>query len=389
MPMSINVAPDKRPRLLYITSEDWFFENHFGHLARTAQAAHYDVHIACRVSGKPPLASADFRIHPQVFDRGKRNSFHIARSLPRLLAAFRKTDADIIHIIGLQSILIAAPLAALFTRAKIVLAPTGLGQFWIENRRRAPAIRAAIRLFLRRYRSPRFFYLFENEDDIVELGLENYSRLKIIGGAGVDENVFTPAPFPPMPPLRVAVVSRMLHSKGIIESAAAVWQARAQGHNIELDLWGAPDPANASSLSEDELRAISKDGVTWRGETANIPVVWKNTHAALLLSKREGLPRSLLEAASCGRPIIAGNVPGCRAFVRDGQEGLLVDPNDPHEAAHALIRLTEDENLRLTLGVNARTRVLSGFTQAQVANDILNFYGAALEGVTPPRAQPL
>jgi glycosyltransferase involved in cell wall biosynthesis len=364
--------------LLYITAEDWFYEGHFAHLGIAAQQAGYEVGVACRISEKSPLHIHKFALYPQKFERGNRTAFHILRALPRLISTLRKAQPDIVHIIGLQTMLFAAPVAALFSDAQIVLAPTGLGQFWIENGINAKLARALVRLLLRCFRGPRFFYLFENGEDAKTLGLKNYPRLKIVGGAGIDENSFMPSPPPPSPPVRVSVISRMLHSKGIMQSVEALRRARKAGYDIVLDLWGAPDPANRSSLTDDELRALSHDGVVWRGPTNDVKSVWENSHIAMLLSLREGLPKTLLEAASCGRPIIASDVSGCRALVRNNQEGLLVDLNDPDAALHALIRLAQDESLRDKFGAVARARVLQGFTQTQVANDILGFYAAAL-----------
>lgn len=388
MPQSIT-RQNRALSLLYITSEDWFYESHFAHLGIAAQRTGYRVGVACRLSGANPLRNYDFTLYPQKFERGKRNLLHILQAIPRLVSTLKKARPDIVHIIGLQTILFAAPVVALFSDARLVLAPIGLGQFWVENHAGAKFARASVKLILRCFSSQRFFYLFENDEDVAALGLKDYPRLKIVGGAGVDETVFVPLPTPSAPPVRAAVVSRMLHSKGIVQSVEAVRQARKAGHDIVLDLWGAPDPANVSTLTEDELRALSQDGVMWHGTTDDVQDVWKNSHIALLLSLREGLPKSLLEAAACGRPILAGDVPGCRALVRDGQEGLLVDLNDADAATRALIRLAQDAGLREKLGAGARARVLQGFTQAQVANDILEFYGAALSDITPPRARPL
>jgi glycosyltransferase involved in cell wall biosynthesis len=364
--------------LLYITAEDWFFKSHFAHLGERAQQAGYEVSVACRISEDKPLRQYGFTLYPQRFKRGNRTALHILQALPRLISTLKKARPDLIHIIGLQTMLFAAPMAALFSKAQIVLAPTGLGQFWIENGLNAKLARGLVRLLVRCFRSERFFYVFENSEDAAALGLQNYPRLKIVGGAGVDENEFIPLPMPPAPPVRVAIVSRMLKAKGIAQSVEALRRARQAGYDITLDLWGAPDPANASSLTETELRALSHDFVTWHGATDDVKSVWKNSHIAMLLSLREGLPRSLLEAAACGRPIITSDVPGCRTLVRNNQEGLLVDLNDPDAATRALIRLAQDKTLREKFGAAARARALAGFTQKQVADDILGLYAAAL-----------
>jgi glycosyltransferase involved in cell wall biosynthesis len=370
--------PAGSPKLLYIASDDWFFLSHFAHLATAAQAAGYQVVLAARISNPQALARHGIAYIAQEFDRSKRSIFRALRLLPSLVDVLQKVKPDLIHIIGLQNIIFIAPFAALFSQAKIILAPIGLGQFWVESDFLSRCARSVIRALLWCLRGPRFFYLFENDEDSCELGLQNYPRKITVGGAGIDEAVFAPLPFPTASPLRVAIVARMLRSKGILQAVNAIRSVRQDGWDIELDLWGAPDPANLSSLTEDELRALSSDGITWRGATSDINGVWKRAHIAMLLSTREGLSKSLLEAAACGRPMIVNDAPGCRTFVRDGQEGFLVNASNPQTVVSALLKLAQDPALREKMGAAARLRVLQGFTQKQVASSILPLYSAAL-----------
>ena len=143
-----------------------------------------------------------------------------------------------------------------------------------------------------------------------------------------------------MPPLRVAVVARMLWSKGIDTAVEAVRRARAEGAAVELSLYGAPDPSNPRAIPEATLRAWSRDGIAWHGPTARRRRRLGHHHVGCLPSRGgEGLPRTLLEAAACGRALLTTDVPGCRDLVRDGIEGLVVPPDDPAALAAALARL--------------------------------------------------
>src|SRR5262249_16913452 len=161
----------------------------------------------------------------------------------------------------------------------------------------------------------------------------------LVGGAGVDPNEFAKEEEPGFPPIRVAVVARMLKFKGIAESVAAVRRARTLGAAAELHLFGEPDPSNRTSLSEAELRAFAAEpGIYWHGRPPNIRQIWREHHVAMLMSYREGLPKSLVEAAACGRPIIATNVTGCRDVVRQGVSGFLVPLGDTEAAAQAVLR---------------------------------------------------
>ena len=231
----------------------------------------------------------------------------------------------------------------------LALSPTGLGHFWTEPGFASWLARQVTRGLLRVIRAaPALVVFFENRDDPPELGFDPADgRIVTLGGAGVDPAAFPPQPPPQAPPVRFAVVARMLRSKGVAEAVEAVGLARSRGLDATLDLWGSPDPGNRNTFAESDLQAWSRrDGIRWRGPTSDVAGVWRDSHVALLLSYREGLPRSLVEAAASARPIVTTDVPGCRAVVDDGVEGLLAPPRDIEAAARAIERLGRDADLR-------------------------------------------
>jgi glycosyltransferase involved in cell wall biosynthesis len=176
------------------------------------------------------------------------------------------------------------------------------------------------------------------------------------------------------------VVARILWSKGIDVAVEAVRSARAQGADIALSLYGAPDPSNPKAIPEETLKAWSAEpGIAWHGATRDIPGVWRDHHVACLPSRGgEGLPRSLLEAAACGRAIVTTDVPGCRALVRDGTEGLLVPPGDAAALREALLTLSRQPDRVARMGEAARVRVLGGFTERDVMESVKALYRSML-----------
>ena len=155
--------------------------------------------------------------------------------------------------------------------------------------------------------------------------------------------------------------------------------ARAQlGAPVELDLYGAPDPSNRRSCSEADLRAMvdrARHPLAW--PVADVAEVWRTHHVAMLLTwYREGVPRSLIEAAACGRPIVTTDAPGCRDLVRDRQEGILVPLRDMEAAARALVELAGDADLRARLGRAAHARFAERFTEAEVRRRVSSVYAA-------------
>ncbi len=121
-------------------------------------------------------------------------------------------------------------------------------------------------------------------------------------------------------------------------------------------------------------------GVTWRGFVTDVREVWETAHVAVVPSRGgEGLPKALLEAAACGRPVIATDVPGCRYFVRDGVEGLIVPPDDAGALATAIRRLVADAPLRVRMGQAARDRLRSGFTERHLQGAVQDLYRSLLQ----------
>ena len=146
--------------------------------------------------------------------------------------------------------------------------------------------------------------------------------------------------------------------------------------DLNLRLGGTPDAANPRSLSEADLDAWGQiAGIAWLGRIEDIRAFWRDTNIAVVPSRGgEGLPRALLEAAACGRPLIVSDVPGCRHFVRHGVEGLIVPPDDAAALADALEHLIRNPDLAATMGRNARVRVTDGFEERQVAEAVITAY---------------
>ena len=364
-------------KILYLVTEDWFFASHFLPMARAAQEAGLEVVVVARVRNHAAkLAAEGLRVIPLNIERKSLGVFEGLRNIALSHRIVRAERPDIVHCIALRPIVLGGLAARLAGARTLVLAPTGLGQLWIERGLVARAMRSVIRFMIGCLRGPNTRFVFENHDDPREFGLDPASsEVTIVGGAGVDPAEFPVVPEPTVPPVKVAVVSRMIVAKGIADAVEAVQRARSLGAPAELHLYGAPDPSNRDAVSEELLRRWSSEpGITWHGRTEDVARVWREHHIALLLSYREGLPRTLLEAAAAGRPIIATDVPGCRELVRHRQEGLLVPPRDVDAAARALVELAGDPALRQRLGLAASERVKEAFTEEAIRRSVGRLY---------------
>jgi glycosyltransferase involved in cell wall biosynthesis len=370
-------------KLLLFVTEDWWFCRHFLPVARAAQAAGFQVVVATRVRHHADqIAAEGCRVLAIEQERRSLNLGEATSTLIRMTRVVRAEKPDVVHCIGLRSVVFGGLAGKLAGARTLILAPTGLGHLWIENGMIARILRLIARSLVgRMLRSSGTRYIFENPEDPREFGLDpTEPRVTLVGGAGVDPKNFHPAPEPPTPPVKVAVVSRMLKPKGIAEAVAATRRARELGAPVELHLFGAPDSSNRTSYRESDLRAWSTEtGIHWHGAITDVARVHREHHIAMLLSYREGLPRALVEAAATGRPIIATDVTGCREIVRDTKEGLLVPSGDIEATAQALSTLAADAHLRARMGAAAHVRFQQRFTEDIVTATMMKLYRGLIE----------
>jgi glycosyltransferase involved in cell wall biosynthesis len=201
----------------------------------------------------------------------------------------------------------------------------------------------------------------------------------LIPGSGVDVDALTPQP-EPAGPITIAFVGRLVESKGIRALIAAHERLSERGRDIQLLIAGLPDPANRTSISAQEIEAwCRRPNINHLGFVEDIGELWRRAHIAVLPSHREGVPLSLLEAAACGRPLVATDVPGCRDIARAGVNALLVPLDDSQALADAIDRLALDGELRRKFGQASRALVEREFSSARIGRDVVSLYRCLLE----------
>ncbi len=255
---------------------------------------------------------------------------------------------------------------------------TGLGYTFMKGGPSGWLLRAlAVGLYRIALRGPLTRALFENHDDLeffVGQQIVQRDQAVVVRGTGVNLAEFTPSPEPLGEPV-VVLASRLLWDKGVgeyVEAARELKKARVPGRFL---LVGVPDPGNPSSIGEDQLRAWAAEGVIeWLGRREDMPSVYAASCIAVLPSAREGLPRTLVEAAACARPIVATDVPGCREVVRNEVNGLLVASGDPAALAAAVGRLLADPPLRRRMGEQGRLLVERELADGPIHAAILAVY---------------
>jgi glycosyltransferase involved in cell wall biosynthesis len=246
---------------------------------------------------------------------------------------------------------------------------------------------ATLRYLLNRDRA---VALVQNPDDraaLEQIGISS-SRLALIPGSGVDTELLQPLP-EPEGPITVGFAGRLLTDKGIRALVAAHRLLRQRGLDIRLMIAGEPDPANPASVSLQEAQAWAREpGITWLGHIDDIASLWRQAHIAALPSHREGLPKSLLEAAAFGRPMVATDAPGCREIVIADRTGLLVPIEDPPPLAEAIATLAASPQLRARYGAAARELVVARMSARSIGEATLQLYRTLTEPAPAPVVSP-
>ncbi len=364
-------------RVLYVVTEDWYFLSHRLPMARAARAAGLEVHVATRVvDGAAAIKAEGFVLHPVPFARGKLAPGATIAAIRALRRIHRTIKPAVAHHVALQAVVLGS-LAAFGRPVATVNAMTGLGYTFISGSAKALWLRRLLGALLRfLFNRPWRIVLVQNPDDragMEALGIEA-ERIALIPGSGVDVEALQPKPEPPGA-TTVAFVGRLLDDKGIRPLIEAHRLLRQRGLNVDLLIAGTPDPANPASIGKEEAESWNREpGVSWLGHVDDIAGLWARAHIAVLPSRREGLPKSLLEAAACGRPMVATDVPGCREVVRPGETGLLVPVDDAAALAGAIETLAASAELRARYGAGARRLAVERFSADAIGRQTVDLY---------------
>jgi glycosyltransferase involved in cell wall biosynthesis len=369
------------PRLLYVVTEDWAFLSHRLPMARAAREAGFEVHVATRVTDKAsPIQAERFVLHPIPFARASLSPLATLSTIAALRCVHRDIEPALTHHVALQACVLGM-LATLGRPAACVNAFVGLGYSFTSSTGKARAVRTLIGILLRFLLSrPHCVALVQNEDDLAAVAALGVSkeRIALIPGSGVDVKRFTPLAEPDGPPT-FGFVGRLLDDKGIRTLIAAQALLRRSVADAQLLIAGTPDPANPASVTQAEAQSWnSQPGIAWLGHVSDIASFWKRAHIAVLPSRREGMPLSLMEAAACGRAMIASDVPGCRQIVLHRETGLLFPVDDAAALADAMERLAKDPQLRARCAAAARNRVVEKFAADVIGPQTVALYERVL-----------
>ena len=360
-------------KLLFLVTEDWYFWSHRLPLARAARDAGMEVYVMARVNRHADaIREEGFRLIPwKGIVPGGVNPFRELRALAEVVKQYRSIRPDLVHHVHNKPILYGG-LAARFCRIPALNTVAGLGHVFADTSLRMRALKSVL-LVLFRFAlkdGDRSLVAFQNSDDLEyfldkQINLPNQSLL--IRGSGVDLDKFSATPIPSSTPI-VMLAARLHWKKGVREFVSAAEAVKRQKIDARFVLVGDPDPNNPTSVPESMLEKWHNDGVIewWGRRTEMAKVLSQATIICLPSTYREGVPKVLIEAASCCRPIVTTDIAGCRDIVQDGENGILVPPGDSEALAKALCDLLGNRRLQEQMGKRGRQIVAERFSEKYV-----------------------
>ena len=346
-------------RLFIVVNVDWFFFFYILPVALAAQSSGWDVTIVTADTGHfSTIESNGLKAVDLPMSRSGMNIFQELKTLRFLYSLYRKEKPDVVHHVGMKTILWGT-LAARFTQVKgVVNAISGLGGFFADDNKGflSKLLPSVLRFSHNR---ENLLCIFQNNDDwnlYVKHRIISHDQGRFIKGSGVDLNKFCYTPEPDEREIRVILTARMIAEKGIFLLTEAAERLRKKYEaQVKFLLVGGLDD-HPGAITKEQLDAVC-DGnyIKWLGYRSDIPSLLQQCHIMAFPSYyMEGLPKSLIEANAIGRPIITSNSVGCRDAVIDGYNGFLIQPKDVDALTEKLDLLIASKDLRIKMGRNAR-----------------------------------
>ncbi|MBI3038292.1 glycosyltransferase family 4 protein [bacterium] len=363
-----------------IVNRGSFFLSHRLPIAYEARKLGYKFHVAApQDQNSNEISQAGFPFHPISLRPKGYNPLQEFTSIADLLRLFRRLKPDLVHHVTIKPVLYGGIAARIANVPSVLSAISGLGHVFVSQTISASLLRFFVKLGYRfAFGHKNEKVIFQNKDDretFIDQKLVSPENCVIIQGSGVNLRQFYFKPEPKSKPPVIVLASRMLWDKGVGEFVKAAETLLNENVSAHFILVGELDPGNPSAISSSQMKSLLKrDGIQWWGHQKNMFEIISNSHVICLPSYREGIPKVLLEAAACGRPIVTTNVPGCREVVQNGENGLIVPPKDSKTLAEALKKLVEDSELRRKMGAKSREIAVAKFSIEKVVRETISVY---------------
>ena len=364
-------------RVFFFANTDWYLYNYRLRLAEALKKEGHEV-LLLSPAGKfaSKIQAAGFSWQPFDLSRSGVNPIREILTIHRLIQLYRREKPDLVHHFTSKCVLYGSIAARWAGVKRIVNAITGMGYVFTRNTL-LPSIIKPFVILLYKIALRNSKVIFQNQCDLnyfIHNNLAKPQQCTLIPGSGVDIEHFEPSLTPKGDAL-VVLPARMLWDKGVGEFVDAARLVKSSGIKVRFILVGTPDEGNPTSISKAQLRAWQASGlVEWWGWQEDMVKVYQQASVVCLPSYREGLAKSLIEAAACGRPLVASDIPGCREVVENGRNGLLVTPHDAQSISTALLKLLSDKKLMVRMSKESRQIAVNKFSVNKINSMTLDIY---------------
>jgi glycosyltransferase involved in cell wall biosynthesis len=365
--------------LFFVVNSPEFFLSHRLPLAIAAKREGFTVHVAtgpglaCR-----RIADSGFKHHLVPISRSGSNPLLELRALWSFFRLFKIFRPDLVHLVTIKPVLYGGIMARLTGVPSVVAAISGLGTVFVDQNKISFWARHIVKyLYKFALGHPQLKVIFQNPDDrkaLLEMAAVDEDKTIVIKGSGVSLSEYPFLPEPEGVPV-VTLASRLLKDKGVMEFVEAVRMLKNRGVVGRYWLAGAVDLGNLTSVSQDDILIWDKEtDIEVLGHQSDIPKLFAKSNIIVLPSYREGLPKTLIEAAACGRAVVTSDVPGCRDAIEPGVTGVLVPVRDASALADAIQFLIENSQLRKKMGYLGRALAEREFAVEKVVDIHLMIY---------------
>ncbi len=373
-----------KKRLLIVTNVDWFFISHRIAIAEEALKQGYEVIVAAENTGRAnEIEKKGIRFVNLSFSRSGTNIVDELSTILRFYLLYRKVKPDVVHQITLKPVIYGSIVSRFTSINGVVNAISGLG-YNFTNSRLSSTVKWMIQLMRYGFKRKNLSVIFQNKDDYNELKglkiLSSQNTIFFIKGSGVNLNEYHSNLLPETSKIKILFPSRMLWDKGVKEVYEAALELKKEYYTkIEFILAGLADENNKAGVPQDILESW-QDGtyLQWIGYCQNMKKVYEDCHIVILPSYREGMPKSLIEAAAMGRALITTDAIGCKECVDEGVNGLKVPVGDAHALALAIRKLVDNPEMLTSMGKASRMKAEKEFDIVQVVNKHLEIYNQYL-----------
>ena len=366
-----------KKKILFIVNADWFYCSHRLNIGLEAIKNNYEVHLATKFTGcEEKLIPLGFKLHPIVFDRGS-HLIKTAKSFFQIFFLIKRINPDIVHAITLKPIIFGGFAAKFLTNVSFVASVSGLGYLFISSDLKALILKFFAKFFIRlAFSKENLKVIFQNAEDLKKISRLcnlNLNKTDLIKGSGVDLNFFKPLIIE-SDTKNILFASRLLKSKGLLEfiECAKVMKNK----NITFLVAGMFDKENPDCISKRQINKWERNGIIkYCGYIKNIrDLIYESKVVVLPSYYGEGLPKILIEAAACGKPIITTDHQGCRDAIIPNKTGLLIPARDVKALTSALEEILNSPQLCKEMGLAARKHAVANFDIKSVNEKHLKIY---------------